>query len=250
MLQKMAYNVMIGVKKKGKEYEKMKKGNRIIPEIMRIPLFLALACNMLAYYGSRLLTGNREHFNLSNSLDDKIPFVPWTIIIYWGCYVFWIINYIIGCRQHGEKAFRFMSADFLAKLVCLLCFLVFPTTNIRPVIDENSIWDELMRMLYHVDAADNLFPSIHCLTSTFCFIAVRGNEEVPKWYKIVSFLITASICVSTLTTRQHVLVDVIAGIALSELSWWFVKKSGFSRWYRNIILKMDIRIAKRRRQCE
>lgn len=227
----------------------MKKGNLIIPETMRIPIFLALACNMAAYYGSRLLTAEREHFNLSNHLDDQIPFIPWTIIIYWGCYVFWIVNYILGCRQDRERAFRFISADFFAKLVCLLCFLVFPTTNIRPVIEGDSIWEELMRMLYHLDAADNLFPSIHCLTSSFCFIAVRGNEKAPKWYKTASFLIAVGICVSTLTTRQHVLIDVIAGVALSELSWWFVEKSGFSRQYMGIILKINIWMAKRRRVC-
>lgn len=227
----------------------MKKGNQIVPETMWIPIFLALACNMMAYYGSRMLMANREHFIFSSRLDEQIPFVPWTIIIYLGCYVFWIMNYIIGCRQDRDRAFRFMSADFFAKLVCLLCFLIFPTTNIRPVIEGNSIWEELMRLLYHVDAADNLFPSMHCLTSAFCFIAVRGNEKVPKWYKTASFLMAASICVSTLTTRQHVLIDVIAGVALSELSWLFVEKSGFSRRYMDVILKMDIRTAKRR-MCE
>ncbi len=227
----------------------MKKGNQIVPETMRIPIFLALACNMMAYYGSRMLMANREHFIFSSRLDEQIPFVPWTIIIYLGCYVFWIMNYIIGCRQDRDRAFRFMSADFFAKLVCLLCFLIFPTTNIRPVIEGNSIWEELMRLLYHVDAADNLFPSMHCLTSAFCFIAVRGNEKVPKWYKTASFLMAASICVSTLTTRQHVLIDVIAGVALSELSWLFVEKSGFSRRYMDVILKMDIRTVKRR-MCE
>lgn len=227
----------------------MKTKNQIIPEIMRIPIILSLACNTVTYNGSRLLMANQEHYNFSTLLDEQIPFLPWTIIIYWGCYVFWIVNYVIGCRQDRERAIRFMSADFIAKLVCLLCFLLLPTTNIRPVIDGNSIWDELMRLLYRVDAADNLFPSIHCLTSAFCFIAVRGNEKVPKWYKAVSFLIAVSICVSTLTTRQHVLVDVIAGVALSELSWLFVEKSGFSRWYMDIILKMDNRIAKRR-LCE
>lgn len=228
----------------------MKKGNKIIPEDMRIPLLLALVCNTIAYYGSRLLTAGREHYNLSNRLDEQIPFVPWTITIYWGCYLFWVVNYIIGCRQDRERAFRFMSADFLAKLVCLICFLVFPTTNIRPIIEGNSIWDELMRMLYRVDAADNLFPSIHCLTSSFCFIAVRGSEKVSKWYKGVSFLIAAGICISTLTTRQHVLIDVIAGVALSELSWLFVWKSGFSRKYMDVMLKLNAGMRRRRKPRE
>lgn len=228
----------------------MRKGNQIIPEIMRIPFVLSIACNAAAYYGSRLLAADWEHYNLSSHLDGWIPFMPWTISIYWGCYVFWIVNYIIGCRQEREMAFCFMSADLIAKLVCMLCFLVLPTTNIRPVIMGNSLWDELMRILYRIDAADNLFPSIHCLTSAFCFIAVRDNSKIAKWYKVVSFLIVVSICVSTLTTRQHVLADVAAGVALSELSWRFARKSGFSGWYMNIVLKMDGRLKKRRAMRE
>lgn len=143
-----------------------------------------------------------------------------------------------------------MSADLIAKLVCMLCFLVLPTTNIRPVSGGNSLWDELMRILYRIDAADNLFPSIHCLTSAFCFIAVRNNSKIATWYKAVSFLIVVSICISTLTTRQHVLADVAAGVALSELSWLFAEKSGFSRWYMNLVLTMDSRLKKRRTMCE
>lgn len=213
----------------------MQRKNQMIPGIMWIPLFLSLACNAIAYYGSRLLTVDRIHYNLSNNLDEQIPFVPWTVSIYLGCYVFWIVNYIIGCRQDRERAFRFISADLFAKIICMLCFLVFPTTNTRPIIEGDSIWDELMRMLYRMDAADNLFPSIHCLTSSFCFIAVRANEKVPKWYKAASFLMAVGIYISTLTTKQHVLIDVIAGVALAEGSYLFVEKSGFSKWYGNVI---------------
>lgn len=223
---------------------------RLIPGAMRIPIFLTLACNAVAYYGSRLLTVNRIHYDLSCRFDAGIPFASWTIIIYWGCYGFWMVNYLIGCRQDQEKAYRFMSADFLAKLACMLCFLILPTTNIRPAIVGDSVWDELMRALYRMDAADNLFPSIHCLTSWFCFIAVRGNEKVPRWYQAASFLIAVSICISTLTTRQHVLIDVAAGVALSEASWRAVEKTGFSKWYADMVLKMGVGRTERRRLCE
>lgn len=221
--------------------ENMKKIYNIIPGKMRIPLLLALTCNMIAYYGTRLLMSNRYHYNLSNRVDEMIPLVPWTIVLYWGCYIFWVVNYILGCRQREETAFRFISADFCAKIVCLICFLLFPTTNTRPVIEGTSIWDELMRMLYRVDAADNLFPSIHCLTSHFCFIAVRENPKVPRWYKAVSLLTAIGIYISTLTTKQHVLVDAIAGVALAELSYLFVLKSGFSKWYAGILSKERFR---------
>lgn len=224
----------------------MQRERQIIPGMMWIPLGLSIACNTIAYYGSRLLTMNRMHHNLSGSLDEKIPFVPWTVAIYLGCYVFWGVNYVIGCRQNREKAFRFISADFFAKLICMLCFLIVPTTNTRPVIEGHSIWEEWMRLLYRMDAADNLFPSIHCLTSWFCFIAVRENEKAAKWYQAASFLMAVSVCISTLTTKQHVLADVIAGVALAEGSYLFVEKSGFSGRYEKLLSGVSVRIMGRR----
>lgn len=216
----------------------MQKKEPLIPKIMWLPLFFTLAANTLAYYGSRLLTAGRVHYNLTNSLDERIPFVPWTVSIYLGCYLFWIVNYVIGCRQERERAFRFLGADLTAKLVCLFCFLVFPTTNTRPLVEGTDFWAQTMRFLYGMDAADNLFPSIHCLTSTFCYLAVRKNERVPRWYRLASLVITAAICVSTLTTRQHVLIDAAGGIALAVGSYVFVEKSGFGTWYVGVIGKI------------
>ena len=221
---------------------------QIIPKRMWLPLFLGIVFNSAVYYGTRMLTEGRIHYDLSTALDERIPFVPWTIIIYLGCYLFWITNYIIGCRQDEQTAFCFISADLFVKAVCLLCFLVLPTTNTRPVIEGSSIWEEGMRLLYRIDAADNLFPSIHCLTSWFCYIAVRKNRKISEGYRYLSLFIALSICMSTLTTKQHVIVDVAGGIGLSEISYFLVEKTGFARRYRSAVLKISDRIQERRQR--
>ena len=204
---------------------------KIVPQYMWVPLLLTVSCNALAYDGTRLVTANMVHYNLSNRLDDQIPLIPWTVVIYFGCYVLWIVNYILGCRQERKTAFRFISADFLAKIICMICFVIFPTTNVRPIISGNTIWDVGMRLLYRMDAADNLFPSIHCLTSWFCYIAVRENDKIPLWYRRFSAFAAVLVFISTLTTKQHVLIDVVAGVALAEGCYYFVKKSKFALKY-------------------
>lgn len=216
-------------------YIRNRRKRELIPRKMWIPLMLTMLCNVAVYNGSRLLTTNLVHYDLSGRLEERIPFVPCSIVLYLGCYIFWIANYIIGCRREKETAYRFMSADLAAKLVCLEFFLFFPTTNVRPDIPGSSVWDEAMRALYRIDAADNLFPSIHCLTSSFCVIAVWNNKEVPKWYQIASVLIAFSVCISTLTTKQHVLMDVFGGVLLAAGSWLFVEKSGLARWYQSVL---------------
>ena len=217
----------------------MKEKKRIVPKYMWVPIILALLCNSLAYFGTRIFTTGRYHYVLSSRLDDMIPVVPYFIIIYWGCYLYWGINYVIGCRQEKDEAYNFISADFFAKIICMIIFMVFPTTNVRPVIEGGTFWNDAMLGLYGMDAADNLFPSIHCLTSWFCFIAVRKNNAVPKAYKVISFIIAVLVFISTLTTKQHVIVDVVGGVALAEFSYWFVRVSGFTRIYRRILERRE-----------
>jgi membrane-associated phospholipid phosphatase len=212
---------------------------------MYVPLIVALLANGAAYYGSRLLMGDAVHLDMTTPLDERIPVLPWTVSIYFGCYAFWVVNYIIGSRQDKQSAYRFLSADFLAKIICLVIFLLLPTTNVRPEITGNSVWDVLMRFLYRTDAADNLFPSIHCLTSWFCFLAVRKNKAVPGWYRWVSLGITVMICLSTLTTKQHVIWDVVAGVALAEGSFWMVHRTGFEKWYRDAMIRINRRIRRK-----
>lgn len=217
-----------------------KKG--MIPTYMILPVVLTLGCNYLAYYVTRVFTTGWYHRDLSFPMEDKIPFLPWTILVYWGCYLFWITNYVIAARQEKEKAYRYFCADFVAKLVCMFFFLVLPTTNVRPVVQGTGIFERLMRLLYEVDAADNLFPSIHCLTSWFCFVAVRRNERIPVCYRWISLGIAVAICISTLTTKQHVIIDVIGGVALAEGSYHLVHLTGFDHLYGGLMEKSGKRI--------
>lgn len=216
------------------------KSNEIlfIPKGLIIPLLLSVTWNMVTYFGSRVLTTNWHHVNAAIFIDGYIPFVPWTVSIYFICYIFWIANYIMGSRQDRKEAFRFISADFLAKTVCLLFFLLIPTTSVRPEVIGEGIWNQLMLHLYNTDAADNLFPSIHCLTSWFCYIGVRKNKNIPKPYIIFSLLFAISVCVSTVTTKQHVIIDVIGGIGLAEGSY-FVVKYGFTAFYEKLLTRVN-----------
>ena len=209
-----------------------------IPKVMIVPLIVSATWNSITYFGSRMLTTNWNHINAEVFFDAKIPFVPWTVFIYLSCYIFWVVNYVLGCRQDREEAFRFISADFFAKTICLLCFLIMPTTNVRPEVMPEGIWNQIVIHLYNTDAADNLFPSIHCLTSWFCYIAVRKNEKIPKLYVWFSLLYAISVCISTLTTKQHVIIDVIGGVGLAEGSY-FVVKYGFMRIYKKLSTKIS-----------
>ena len=201
----------------------------IVPAYGLFPLVFSFVFNCLVYSGSRAIAGGWYHHNIESNLDLRLPFVPQFLIIYFGCYVFWAVNYILAARQEREQVYRFFTADIISRCVCLIIFLAYPTTNTRPLIEGNGIWDLLAGWLYSIDAADNLFPSIHCLVSWFCFIGVRKSRKIPGWYKGCSFVMAALICASTQFTKQHYMIDLVAGIFLAEFCWFVSKHTGMYR---------------------
>jgi membrane-associated phospholipid phosphatase len=205
--------------------------------LIKIFAFAAIAFgfNCFTYWGTRPITRDFYHYDMTTKFDLATPVVSWTVFIYFASYAFWILNYGLGCFQNEEDATRFYSADLLAKIICFILFIVLPTTNIRPEIVASNFSDEALLYLYSIDSPDNLFPSIHCLTSWFCVIAVRNQKRIPNWYKALSVFIALAICVSTLTTKQHVIYDALMGIFLAEFCYWLVKKSGLVNLYKRLI---------------
>ena len=70
------------------------------------------------------------------------------------------------------------------------------------------------------DTPDNLFPSIHCLASWFCWIGVRNRRDLHPAVRYLALVLAILICISTVTTKQHVIVDIFAGIFLAEFCYW------------------------------
>jgi membrane-associated phospholipid phosphatase len=99
-------------------------------------------------------------------------------------------------------------------------FMLVPATFDRPAADTLSgpgAW--LLKIVYAMDEPTRLIPSIHCYASYMCVRPLFSREfgSFPLSYKLFSLVMTILICLSTLFTRQHVIVDVFAGIALGEI---------------------------------
>lgn len=203
----------------------------ILPDYARLPLVFTVICNVAVYYGSQYITAGWPHHMIDTPFDSWMPFVPWTASVYLGCYLFWIINYILSARQSKEMAYRFLSAELLAKTVCFLFFVVYPTTNIRPEVGQEGFWNGAMRMIYDSDSPVNLFPSIHCLVSWFCYLGIRRDRAIPKAYRIFSFWFAAAVFISTMTTKQHVILDVFGGVIIASACYHITDAIGFTKLY-------------------
>lgn len=198
--------------------KRLAKNKQDLTEIV-VVLLLAFVWDEIVYCGSRLITTSWHHYDMTTPIDMLVPFMPWTILIYFGCFIIWGVNYYLCAAQDKGARDRFFCADVISKGIGLLFFILIPTTNTRPEIADQNIWGFLMTFLYKVDPADNLFPSFHCLVSWLCWIGVRKRKDIPPLYRHFTLAAAVAVCVSTLTTRQHVIADVISGILLAEISY-------------------------------
>lgn len=224
-----------------------KRIQSLVPAYSIVPLVLAVVFNMAVYSGARMIAGNWHHYNMETALDRMIPFWPSSAAVYLGCYIFWAVNYVLIARQEREKVCRFFAGDFLSRVICLAFFLLLPTTNIRPAVETSGFWNQVMRLVYQVDAADNLFPSIHCLVSWFCYIGIRDREDIPVWYRRFSCVMAVLVCISTLTTKQHVIADAAGGILLAEICLRVGRYPAVCSVYEKGIDWMIAKIRKKRR---
>ena len=162
-------------------------------------------------------------------IDDQIPFLTGFIIIYLLAFLQWIIGYILIARESRKVCFSLFSAELIAKLICLFCFLIIPTTITRPEINGTGLCAQLTKLTFRMDEPNNLFPSIHCLESWFCFRGALRLKKVPAWYAPVCLVMTLLVFASTVCVKQHVFVDIPAALITAEAAVWFARRTGAER---------------------
>lgn len=215
---------------------------RICPTYAIIPLIGSFVMETVVYEGTKLLIQNRHHYDFTTSFDRKVPVISSFAFIYYGCYLFWIINFILFTKIGEKHFYQTIFAVYLSYVICAIIFVAMPTTNVRPQVTGNSLGDMVLRVVYWSDTPENLFPSIHCSVSWFCMIGIWRRKEIPSWYRIFSVIFTGLIIVSTQVIKQHYIVDVFGGIALAQACYCFSKKTNyycaFRRFFQSVNKKL------------
>ncbi len=144
--------------------------------------------------------------------ENAMPFIDWSVWIYlsqFGLLVIAIIN--AGGDQDRSRVFYAM---LLATVLASIVFMVMPTYVERPISPTDGLTGAAWMMLYGVDTRFNCFPSLHAALAVLAGIALwrRG-------WRVLAITWPVLIIISTLTTRQHVTWDVLAGFVLAAVVW-------------------------------
>ena len=198
-----------------------------------LPLISIFVLNCLIYWGSSALTAGRYHFDFTMAFDREVPLLPVFVWFYILAFPFWAVGYLLAARRGKDMFYRFVATDLTIHFICFICFILIPTTNIRPEIPGNTLSEKILALVYSLDGGNspsNLFPSIHCYVSWMCWKGVEGSEKVPKWYQRFSLVFAILIIISTQVLKQHYIVDAAAALLLVEFFWRFYQKGQRHKW--------------------
>jgi membrane-associated phospholipid phosphatase len=98
-------------------------------------------------------------------------------------------------------------------VVAYVCFLLYPTAAPRPakVTGEGfAIWG--LQFLYSSDPPYNCFPSLHVAHSV---VSALMCHRINRRVGFIAFTCAALVAVSTLFTKQHYVLDVVAGALMA-----------------------------------
>jgi membrane-associated phospholipid phosphatase len=145
------------------------------------------------------------------ALDRAVSLQPGWIFVYASLGLVALLPLFI-VRQR-TLFYRAMQAYLMVMLVSYAGFVLYPTVAPRPAHvagDGFSSWS--LRFLYSLDPPYGCFPSLHV---AYSFVSALTCYRLHRGLGIAAATWAALIGVSALFTKQHYVVDVIAGALLA-----------------------------------
>jgi hypothetical protein len=163
----------------------------------------------------------------ASAIEHAIPFVQGTAWLYLS--LFLLLALLVIAMSTPCDMSRFALDVAFIGLVSNLIFLFCPTSVSRP---PGPATDLAYRLVIQVDSPRNACPSLHA--SLGIYSALWCNRLLAgccaSLWRVALWTWTLAILSATLTSRQHVLVDLLAGAFLAALvfalsgrwKWWCI----------------------------
>ncbi len=146
-------------------------------------------------------------------LDRLIGFQPLALPLYVSLWVYVSLPpALLATRRELYGYAVAMAGTCLAALIVFYCW---PTSVPAANIDWTRYPD--VAFLKSMDASGNACPSLHVATAVFSGVWLQHllrRFGTPSWLLMLNWLWCIGIVYSALATRQHVAVDVLAGLLL------------------------------------
>ncbi len=149
--------------------------------------------------------------DLASPLDRAIPFLPWTWWLYVPAYA-GCLTFSLFALRDTRLLMRTLASLVLCQLFNDLFYVLMPAPFPRPAdVVADPLTTAAFQALWAVDPPGNTFPSSHVAVAVIAWRSLRLDRHPLAWIDLV---LLASILVTVHTTKQHFLVDSLAGLVV------------------------------------
>ena len=170
------------------------------------------------------------HFNkylyTETIIDQYIPFIDLFVIPYILWFPYIILGFVFFILYDTKGFYRTCFYIFGGMYLCLFIYLILPNAQgLRVNLDKNQPFQYLLSYIYNTDTCTNVCPSIHVYNSIMMYVSLMKNYFFRKNKLAVRFtsLLTISICLSIVFTKQHAFIDGLFSIPLCLLFIYIYK---------------------------
>jgi len=169
------------------------------------------------------------------ALDAAVPLQPSWSVVYGSLFLAALLP---GFVVHQQELLQRAILAYLALwLVSFICFLAYPTAApLHAKVAGNGFFEWALLAIYGSDVHYNCFPSLHVAQ---CFLAAFVCYRVNRGVGAVTGVWAFFVGLSTLYTKQHYILDVIAGALLAYAAYLVFLRS----YPRDAIPELDRRVA-------
>lgn len=128
---------------------------------------ILLSFQTVLYFGCEFF--QRSIHDVKHPVDDKIPFLPWTVLPY--CLWFPLIAFypFVVFRTDPYSYCSYLMTMVMEIVLSVVCYLIYPTSFQRPV-PPAGFWGNFMKFVYRGSYRGlNCAPSLHCSS---CFLVI------------------------------------------------------------------------------
>lgn len=191
-------------------------------------LVLAYVVFYMAFFGFlENRTGIKIHI-LQMRADYKIPFCEYFVIPYflWFLYIGATAVWFTLFNENRTEFYQFAVSMGIGMTLFLIVSYIFPNGHtLRPYyFPRENVFTEMVKFLYRIDTPTNIMPSLHVFNSVMCCTALWESKMLRHRHvvRISSLILTILIVLATMFLKQHTILDVIAGLLLGRICWFFM----------------------------
>jgi membrane-associated phospholipid phosphatase len=153
------------------------------------------------------------------AIDHWIGFQPAALWLYLSLWIY--TGLPVALQPDFRRLARFGLHIGLMCALALGVFLLWPTSV--SIVPDASQAGSAFQILHGIDINGNVCPSLHVAAALFSGLwlhALLRRIGVPAWLRALGWLWCLAIVYSTMATKQHQFIDVLAGATLGAASGW------------------------------